>query len=87
MNFGPFEAEQQKDGMTLVRFPDGPPRGATNVEIFCFARIAELEAPYRNADAKDWEWLMNHLGHSGHGQFWKAVMTEARVACAKALRK
>ncbi len=46
-------------------------------------RIAELEAPYRNADAKDWEWLENNLGHGGHGQFWRAVMSEVRAALTK----
>lgn len=47
------------------------------------ARIAELEAPFRNADALDWEHLFKMLPDSGHGQFWKAVMSEARKALSK----
>ena len=47
------------------------------------ARIAELEHPFRNADALDWEHLFKMLPDSGHGKFWKAVMTEAREALNK----
>lgn len=47
------------------------------------ARIAELEAPYRNADALDWEQLFQMLPDSGHGKFWKAVMAEVRATLEK----
>lgn len=36
-----------------------------------------LRHPFRNADKKDWDWLMERLGDGGHGKFWKEVMTEA----------
>jgi hypothetical protein len=51
-----------------------PPR--TNAEL----HVTLLRSPFRNADQKDWEWLMERLGDGGHGQFWKAVMTEMRGA-------
>ena len=38
--------------------------------------IKTLRSPYRNVDRKDWEWIMEHLGDSGHGKFWKEVLTE-----------
>lgn len=41
-------------------------------------RVAALERPFRNADALDWEHLLKMLPDSGHGQFWKEVLTEAR---------
>lgn len=34
----------------------------------------------RNADDKDWEQLFKMIPDSGHGKFWKAVMTEIRAA-------
>lgn len=42
--------------------------------------VTLLRSPFRNADQKDWEWLMERLGDGGHGKFWKAVMTEIRGA-------
>lgn len=43
MNFGAFKTEKRADGMTMVRFPEGEPYIASNVEIFCFERIERLE--------------------------------------------
>lgn len=39
-----------------------------------------LRHPFRNADSKDWGHLMQMIPDSGHGKFWKAVMTEMRGA-------
>lgn len=44
------------------------------------AEIDRLRHPFRNADALDWEHLFKMLSNSGHGQFWKEVLTEARRA-------
>ena len=42
-----------------------------------------FKAALRNADDKDWEHLFRMLPDSGHGKFWKAVMTEIRAAMMK----
>lgn len=42
--------------------------------------IRLLRSPFRNADDKDWRWLIDRLGDGEHGQFWKGVMTEMRGA-------
>lgn len=43
------------------------------------ANLAAAREPYRNVDEKDWVRLHLLLGHSGHGQFWKAVLKEVRA--------
>lgn len=45
--------------------------------------IERLRQPFRNADDKDWEHLFRMLPQSGHGQFWRSVLTEARAALEK----
>lgn len=40
----------------------------------------ELRAAFRNVDDKDWEHLFKMLPNSGHGQFWRAVMHDAKIA-------
>jgi hypothetical protein len=55
-----------------------------------YERSPEAEAviaAFQNADEKDWRWLFAHLGHSGHGKFWTAVLTEAHVRLAALDRK
>ena len=44
--------------------------------------IDRLRHPFRNADALDWEHLFKMLPDSGHGRFWKEVLTEAKAAMA-----
>lgn len=44
--------------------------------------VERLRHPFRNADALDWEHLFKMLPDSGHGQFWKAALTEAKAALA-----
>lgn len=44
--------------------------------------IDRLRHPFRNADALDWEHLFKMLPDSGHGRFWKEVLTEAKAALA-----
>ena len=44
---------------------------------------ARLRQAFRNADSLDWEHLFRMLPDSGHGKFWKAVLTEARAALAE----
>jgi hypothetical protein len=44
--------------------------------------IERLRHPFRNADKLDWEHLFKMLPDSGHGKFWKAVLTEAKAALA-----
>ena len=44
--------------------------------------VGALRHPFRNADKLDWEHLFKMLPDSGHGQFWKAVLTEAKAALA-----
>ena len=39
---------------------------------------------FRYADNLDWEHLLKMIPDSGHGRFWKAVLTEAREALGKA---
>lgn len=44
-----------------------------------------LRRAFRAVDNKDWEYLFtNLLDGSGHGQFWCAVLSEARTALASA---
>ena len=38
---------------------------------------------FRNADDKDWDHLFRMLPDSGHGKFWKAVMTSVRAELMK----
>lgn len=42
--------------------------------------IRLLRSPFRNADAMDWDHLFRMIPDSGHGQFWKEVLTEMRGA-------
>lgn len=46
------------------------------------AMRAALVKAFENADALDWEHLFNMLPESGHGKFWRAVLTEAKAALA-----
>lgn len=39
-----------------------------------------LSLAFANCDPKDWDWLMNRLDHSGHGRFWRAVLSDVRYA-------
>lgn len=44
----------------------------------------QLVAPFGAADNGDWRALDVLLGHSAHGQFWRAVFTDFRAALEKA---
>jgi hypothetical protein len=48
------------------------------------AAAPDLIEPWQAADERDWERLFNALPDSGHGQFWKGILTKHRVALAKA---
>lgn len=48
------------------------------------AAAPELVEPFDGVDDADWEWLLTHLGFSGHGRFWREVFTKLRPAIAKA---
>lgn len=39
-----------------------------------------LKESFSFADAKDWERLFGMIDDSGHGRFWKALLTEIRDA-------
>lgn len=53
------------------------------------ARVKELEGfahAFRNADDKDWTHLITNLPDSGHGKFWRVVLTEAFGSIVNARR-
>lgn len=48
---------------------------------------AGLREAFRNADARDWDFLDLLLGQSGHGKFWRAVISEVRAVLASTPRQ
>ena len=76
---GSLPDEANKFGTLSYEWADKPHR---LIYDLC-GEIDALRHPFRNADDMDWDWLMARLGDSGHGRFWRAVMTECRVALMK----
>lgn len=68
---------------TDFRFDYYPSGLATEDARFIVASVNVAHA-FRNADKLDWEHLLKMIPDSGHGRFWKAVLTEAREALGKA---
>lgn len=69
----------------LATKKDGDPnisRVSSSTLVDAADEIERLRHPFRNADGLDWEHLFRMLPDSGHGKFWKAVLTEARAALA-----
>lgn len=53
------------------------PVGKTESQLNRIALIDEAFAP---VDEKDWDHLFANIPDSGHGQFWKQVLSKARQA-------
>jgi hypothetical protein len=45
--------------------------------------IERLRHPFRCADHLDWDHLFKMIPDSGHGKFWKTVMSEMRTALGR----
>ena len=70
---------KKKGAITFVR--NG--RVTTWMRVDAVDNVSDpLRHAFRNADEKDWDHLFRMLPASGHGQFWKAVMLEAKAALA-----